>query len=167
MSRQRAVIISSGGGDTRRATSAPLFLSVCGSLAVYASLAVCCHGCAANAYRILAYEPSSAYSHWAVMASALESLVDAGHEVVCATQHPATGRLAGHPNYTRVDVSALHGGRPRTWARGLKYSRLRSLFASNRFMIEVATDRAQRMCAALRSGVSETGVYNYALENNR
>lgn len=103
----------------------------------------------ANAYRILAYEPSSAYSHWNVMSAVLESLLDAGHEVVCVTLYPtATGQLAGHPNYTHVDPSSL-AGRPKVWSQDLDFSQMQNLFVSTAFMIGMATDRAQRMCAML------------------
>lgn len=103
---------------------------------------------ASNAYRIFAYEPSAAVSHWNVMLAVLESLLDAGHEVVCATPHAPADRLAGNPNYTHVDASRIIG-RPDTWARDLNYSLLNDLFASTGFMITVATKRAQKMCNEL------------------
>lgn len=102
----------------------------------------------ANAYRILAYEPSSAYSHWNVMSAVLESLVDAGHEVVCMALHPATDQLAGHPNYTHMDLSTLTG-QPKILSRDLDFSQMMKLFVSSAFMIGVATARAQWMCTLL------------------
>lgn len=101
-----------------------------------------------NAYRILAYEPSSAYSHWNVMSAVLESLVDAGHEVVYLALHPATDQLAGHPNYTHVDLSTLTH-QPKMWSQDLDFSQMTKLFVSSAFMIRVATDRARRMCTLL------------------
>lgn len=112
--------------------------------------AVSCVLAAANAYRIFAYEPSTAISHWNVLSAVLESLVDAGHEVVCATPHVPTDRLAVHPKYTHVDLSRITG-RPDRWARDLNYSSLSALFVSTGFMISVAMERAQRMCNELLS----------------
>lgn len=62
-----------------------------------------------TAYQIFAFEPSPGHSHWNVMSTALESLLDAGHVVVCVTMHRATGRLAGNPNYTHIDASKSMG----------------------------------------------------------
>ncbi|XP_025411431.1 UDP-glucuronosyltransferase 2B1-like isoform X2 [Sipha flava] len=106
-----------------------------------------CGGC--RAYRILAYEPSVGHSHWNVMSAVLESLVDAGHVVVCATVHPATGRLAGHPNYTHVDMAAGVPEHAHRTARDLDYAQLMSLFRSNAFLVRSVTDLTRRMCRLL------------------
>lgn len=116
-------------------------------------LFVCCE--ASNAYRILAYEPSAGHSHWNVMSAVLESMVDAGHEVVCVTLHPATDHLAAHPNYTHVDISATAAGRQKAMtAVDRDFTGVMRLFGSNGFMIGFATDRARRLCAT-SSGTPE------------
>lgn len=107
---------------------------------------------AADAYRILAYEPSVGHSHWNVMSAVLESLVAAGHEVVCLTVHPATGLLAAHPNYTHV-LMVDHDDDNSAWyyrtARDLEYAQLMSLFRSNAFLVRSVTDRMRNMCRLL------------------
>lgn len=65
------------------------------------------------------------------------------------TVQPATERLAGHPNYTHVDMAAgLPDGRHRT-ARDLDYAQLMSLFRSNAFLVWSVTDLMRRMCRLL------------------
>lgn len=107
----------------------------------------------AKAYRILAYEPSVGHSHWNVMSAVLESLVDAGHEVVCVTIHPVTDHLSIHPNYTHVDVSKIIDQLNST-ARDWDFTQIMRVFSSRASMIWYATDRIQRMCALL-SGMPE------------
>ncbi|VVC25655.1 UDP-glucuronosyl/UDP-glucosyltransferase [Cinara cedri] len=101
-----------------------------------------------TAHRILAYEPCAGSSHWNVMSAVLESLVDAGHEVVCLTMHRAAERLAGHPNYTYIDITALTA-RPEETARDLDYGQVMKIFRSNAFMIGMALTWAQRLCETL------------------
>lgn len=106
-------------------------------------------GCStvASSYRILAYEPSPGHSHWNVMSAVLESLVDAGHNVVCVTMHRATERLAGHPRYTHVDMFSELADRGTTAeARDLNYAEIMKMFRSNAYMVSLATNRAQTLC---------------------
>lgn len=106
-----------------------------------------------NTYRILAYQPSAGHSHWNVMSAVLESLVDAGHEVVCVTLHPATDHLIRHRNYTHVDISAAVS-EPQARAVNWNLTQVMGVFRSNWFMIGLATDRARKLCVTL-SGMSE------------
>lgn len=100
------------------------------------------------AHRILACEPSLGHSHWNVMSAVLESLVAAGHEVVCVTMHPATDRLAAHPNYTHVDMSSIPIGSLQI-ARDMDYAHVMKVFRSNAFTVGLATARALYVCEYL------------------
>lgn len=134
-----------------------VFQTRLGMAAMVSAATVALFVCSAtNAYRILAYEPSAGHSHWNVMSAVLESLVDAGHEVVCATSHPATDHLAGHPNYTHVDISAAvaAAGWPEATALDRNLTQLMNVFGSNGRMVGVATDRARGLCTTL-SGTPE------------
>jgi len=82
------------------------------------------------------------------MSAVLESLVAAGHEVVCATMHPATDRLAAHRNYTHVDMSSMAVGSLQT-ARDMDYAQVMKVFRSNAFMVGLATTRARFVCEYL------------------
>lgn len=82
------------------------------------------------------------------MSAVLESLVAAGHEVMCVTMHPATDRLATHPNYTHVDMSSLAVSSLQT-ARDMDYAHVMKVFRSNAFMVGLATTRARYVCEYL------------------
>lgn len=82
------------------------------------------------------------------MSAVLESLVAAGHEVVCLTIHPATDRLAAHPNYTHVDMSSMVTGSLQK-ARDIDYAHVMKVFRSNAFMVGLATSRAVYVCKYL------------------
>lgn len=86
------------------------------------------------------------------MAAVLESLVDAGHEVVCATAHPATDLLAAHPNYTHVDMSSMA---PHSKARDIDYAQVMRIFRSNAFMVGLATTRARSVCEHMHFDMPE------------
>lgn len=114
-------------------------------------------------YRVMAYQPSLGHSHWNVMSVVLEGLLDAGHEVVCATLHPATDQLAAHPNYTHVDMtaaaaaagtSALRDGRNQDLAV------LNRVFGDRPGMVRYAVVRARTMCHALSTMVEMRDVLN-------
>ncbi|KAL5243465.1 hypothetical protein ACI65C_010875 [Semiaphis heraclei] len=99
-------------------------------------------------HRILACEPCPGHSHWNVMSAVLESLVAAGHEVVCVTMHPPTDRLATHPNYTHVDMSSLTISTLQP-ARDMDYAHVVKVFQSNAFMVGPITTREQFLCKYL------------------
>ncbi|KAL5243466.1 hypothetical protein ACI65C_010876 [Semiaphis heraclei] len=96
-------------------------------------------------HRILACEPSHAYSHWNVMSAVLESLVAAGHEVVCVTMHPATDRLAAHPNYTHMDMSSMAIGSTQI-IQNVDYAQMMRNHRSNVVMLKRVVARSLRMC---------------------
>lgn len=97
------------------------------------------------AYRIFAFEPSPGRSHWNVMSAALESLLDAGHEIVCATMHRPAESLAGHRNYTHIDMSKQVG----TSILNLSYEEVLKRYFDKIFMVRAIVDRENRMCKAL------------------
>lgn len=56
------------------------------------------------AAEILAITPIGAASHWNVMSSVLEVLINRGHKVTVVTPF---SRKTPHENYTEIDVSKL------------------------------------------------------------
>lgn len=114
------------------------------SIVVTLLWSIVCLTTIARAHRILACEPSLGHSHWNVMSAVLESLVAAGHEVVCTTMHSATDWLAAHPNYTHVDMSSTPVAQQT--ARDVDYTQVLKIFRSNAFMVGLATVRARRVC---------------------
>ncbi|XP_025195624.1 UDP-glucuronosyltransferase 1-5-like [Melanaphis sacchari] len=113
-----------------------------------------------SAYRILACEPSPGHSHWNVMSAVLESLVAAGHEVVCLTLHPATDLLVTHPNYTHVDMSSSLGDGQLQASRNMEYAQVMRIFRSNTFMVGLATSRARYVCKHLSDMPEMHGILN-------
>lgn len=59
---------------------------------------------ATNAAEILAITPIGGTSHWNVMSSVLEVLLNRGHKVTVVSPFP---RKIPHENYTEIDVSKL------------------------------------------------------------
>ncbi|VVC25654.1 UDP-glucuronosyl/UDP-glucosyltransferase [Cinara cedri] len=59
---------------------------------------------AADAANILAITPIAAASHWNVMSSVLDVLVNRGHKITVVSPFP---RKTPHENYTTIDVSKL------------------------------------------------------------
>jgi glucuronosyltransferase len=57
-----------------------------------------------NAANILAITPIGAASHWNVMSSILEVLLNRGHSITVVTPFP---RKIPHENYTEIDMSKL------------------------------------------------------------
>lgn len=57
-----------------------------------------------NASEILAISPIAAASHWNVMSSVLEVLIDRGHKVTIVSSFP---KKTPHENYTHIDISKL------------------------------------------------------------
>jgi len=57
-----------------------------------------------NAAEILAITPIGAASHWNVMSSVLEVLLNRGHKITVVSPFP---RKTPHENYTEIDVSKL------------------------------------------------------------
>jgi len=57
-----------------------------------------------NAANILAITPIAAASHWNVMSSVLEVLLNRGHTITVVSPFP---RKTPHENYTQIDVSKL------------------------------------------------------------
>jgi len=57
-----------------------------------------------NAAKILAITPIAAASHWNVMSSVLEVLLNRGHTITVVSPFP---RKTPHENYTQIDVSKL------------------------------------------------------------
>lgn len=111
------------------------------TLVMFAALS-CSSMATTTAYRIFAVEPIPGRSHWNVMSAVLESLLAAGHEVVCATLHAPTDLLAGHPNYTHVDMSRPLGAR--VWK--LNFTDLMSRFDSKTAMLRYFVDRERKFC---------------------
>lgn len=58
----------------------------------------------ANGAEILAITPIGAASHWNVMSSVLEVLINRGHKITVVSPFP---RKTPHENYTEIDVSKL------------------------------------------------------------
>lgn len=57
-----------------------------------------------NAAEILAITPIAAASHWNVMSSVLEVLLNRGHKITVVSPFP---RKTPNENYTQIDVSKL------------------------------------------------------------
>lgn len=57
-----------------------------------------------NAAEILAITPIAGASHWNVMSSVIEVLINRGHKVTVVSPFP---RKTSHENYTQIDVSKL------------------------------------------------------------
>jgi len=57
-----------------------------------------------SAAKILAITPIAAASHWNVMSSVLEVLLNRGHTITVVSSFP---RKIPHENYTQIDVSKL------------------------------------------------------------
>lgn len=119
-----------------------------------------------TAYRILAYEPSLGTSHWNFMSAIVESLVDAGHEVVCLTMHRATGHLAGHPNYAHIDITELTGQSQET-TRNMNYKQVMKIFRSNAYMIGLALSRVQLLCETLDDMPAVSALFNGSDDGRR